>query len=88
MLRSYIFGLIILVGTHQDTSGAAKTIIEENLCRPENNTFTVGEELTYKIYYNWNFIWLSAGEVVFKVEDMGDQYKFTARGKTLSLIHI
>ena len=83
-LRSYIFGLIILVGTHQDTSGAAKTIIEENLCRPENNTFTVGEELTYKIYYNWNFIWLSAGEVVFKVEDMGDQYKFTARGKTYS----
>lgn len=84
MLRSYIFGLIIIIGSYQDTTGTAKSIKEENLCRPENNTFTVGEELTYKIYYNWNFIWLSAGEVVFKVEDMGEQYKFTARGKTYS----
>lgn len=50
----------------------------------ENGTFMAGEELTYKIYYNWNFIWLAAGEVVFKVDDLGDKYKFSARGRTYS----
>ncbi|MEO5581977.1 MAG: DUF3108 domain-containing protein [Saprospiraceae bacterium] len=54
------------------------------LCESENNTFSGGEELTYRIYYNLNFIWLSAGEVKFKVEDLGDMYKFSASGRTYS----
>jgi len=53
-------------------------------CDAKNNTFISGEQLTYKIYYNWNFIWLSAGEVVFNVEDLGEKYKLTARGRTYS----
>lgn len=61
-----------------------KIIEPIEICSPQNNTFIGGEELTYKIYYNWNFVWLSAGEVVFKVIDQGDSYKFTARGKTYS----
>lgn len=56
----------------------------EPACDANNNTFVAGEQLTYKIYYNWNFIWLSAGEVVFNVEDLGDKYKLTARGRTYS----
>lgn len=52
------------------------------VCRTENTSFQVGEELTYKIYYNWNFIWLSAGEVTFKVFDEGDTYHYQAIGKT------
>ncbi len=37
-------------------------------CYKENTAFQIGEKLTYKIYYNWGFIWLSAGEVYFKVD--------------------
>jgi len=55
---------------------------EQALCYMENKTFQTGEEMTYKLYYNWNFIWLSAGEVVFKVEDDGSHYKLIATGRT------
>jgi hypothetical protein len=51
-------------------------------CSTSNNTFQSGEEITYKIYYNWNFVWLSAGEVTFKVWDEGSQYHYQALGKT------
>lgn len=51
-------------------------------CQNSNFTFQNGEKLTYKIFYNWNFVWLSAGEVSFQVLDEGDQYHYKARGKT------
>jgi Protein of unknown function (DUF3108) len=44
--------------------------------------FAHGEELTYKIYYNWNFVWMPAGEVTFKIWDEGTQYHYQAYGKT------
>lgn len=51
-------------------------------CITTNNTFQHGEELTYKIYYNLNFIWVPAGEVTFKVFDEGNQYHYQAIGQT------
>jgi hypothetical protein len=59
-------------------------VASEALCKCENNTFSAGEELTYKLYYNLNFIWIAAGEVKFKVEDQGDRYKLSATGRTYS----
>ena len=53
-------------------------------CNAENNTFQGGEEITYKIYYQLNFIWLPAGRVVFRVEDLGDTYKISCTGRTIS----
>lgn len=53
-------------------------------CEMKNYTFEVGEQLTYKVYYNWNFVWLSAGEVTFQVHDEGDEYHVSARGSTYS----
>ncbi|MFN0174865.1 MAG: DUF3108 domain-containing protein [Saprospiraceae bacterium] len=47
-----------------------------------NVAFQHGERLTYKIYYNLNFIWVPAGEVTFKVFDEGNQYHYQARGET------
>ncbi len=44
--------------------------------------FQVGEKLTYKIYYNWNFVWLAAGEVTFEVMEDDRQYHFKAVGST------
>lgn len=46
--------------------------------------FKHGEELTYKIYYNWNFVWMPAGEVTFKIWDEGTQFHYQAFGKTYS----
>ncbi|HRH99534.1 MAG TPA: DUF3108 domain-containing protein [Saprospiraceae bacterium] len=46
--------------------------------------FQAKEKLTYKIFYNWNFVWLSAGEVVFEVKDEGDVYHIEVSGKTYS----
>ncbi|MBK8555120.1 MAG: DUF3108 domain-containing protein [Lewinellaceae bacterium] len=47
-------------------------------------SFQHGESITYKIYYNWNFVWLSAGEVTFNVFDEGSQYHYQAKGRTYS----
>ena len=53
-----------------------------DLCQMENYSFDHGETIVYRIYYNWNFIWLSAGEVVFRVQDKGDHYKMSVEGRT------
>lgn len=51
-------------------------------CASHDIVFQDGEEITYKLFYNWNFVWLSAGEVIFRVEDIGDSYHFSAVGRT------
>lgn len=51
-------------------------------CVTHNSVFQSGEELTYKLYYNWGYLWLSAGEVNFKITETSSTYIFEARGKT------
>ncbi|MFQ5448109.1 MAG: DUF3108 domain-containing protein [Saprospiraceae bacterium] len=51
-------------------------------CNTLNTAFDTGEELVYKVYYNWGFIWVSAGEIIFRVLDDDDQYHFQVIGKT------
>ena len=51
-------------------------------CHLENTAFKSGESVTYKVFYNWNFIWVAAGEATFTVEDLGDTYRFSADGNT------
>ena len=53
-------------------------------CYSENKAFAVGEEITYKIYYNWGVMWIPAGEVIFKVEDNDNLFHITATGRTYS----
>lgn len=50
--------------------------------RAVNGAFQHGEKITYKIYYNWNFVWLAAGEVTFKVFDEDKHYHYQAYGAT------
>lgn len=58
------------------------TIVPIDHCSIDNLAFQDGEEIVYKLYYNWNFVWLSAGEVVLKVKDLGNQFHFSAHGRT------
>ena len=51
-------------------------------CGITNSSFQDGEKLTYKLYYNWGYLWMSAGEVDFTVEDLGDEYHVKAVGRT------
>ena len=37
-------------------------------CTAENTAFKAGEELTYDLFYNWKFIWLSAGTATMDVK--------------------
>ncbi len=61
-----------------------KEIKSLEVCDVNNQAFENGEVIVYKLYYNWNFIWLSAGEVVFRVNEMEDHFKLTATGRTYS----
>jgi len=40
----------------------------QKVCSVSNTTFKAGEELSYKILYNWGAIWMNAGEAKFSVE--------------------
>ncbi|MCB0707293.1 MAG: DUF3108 domain-containing protein [Saprospiraceae bacterium] len=53
-----------------------------NACTITNTTFRAGEQISYKVYYNLNFVWIPAGEVVFNVEGMDGQYHISAVGNT------
>ncbi len=54
-------------------------------CFMQNTTFQAGEELVYRIYYNWNFVWLSAGEVRFKIDETPqNEYHVAVKGSTYS----
>ncbi len=59
-----------------------KTSLNQDPCFSSNTTFKAGEKLSYKVYYNWNFIWFSAGEVTFQVIDDDDQYHYQVIGET------
>lgn len=50
----------------------------------KESPFMAGEKIVYKIFYNWNFIWLSAGEVSFEVKDEGELYHIEVTGQTYS----
>ena len=49
--------------------------------------FDVGEKVTYDASYNWGFIWLNAGKVEFKVEEIEynglDAYHFKVYGTSI-----
>jgi hypothetical protein len=59
MLRSYLF-VIILFYCFSKSSGQ---------CSIRNTSFVVGEKIVYDIAYNWQFVWISAGEVTFMVKN-------------------
>jgi hypothetical protein len=72
---SYIFFLFTAFLSHAQSN-----------CKVENKSFKAGEDLHFKIYYNWGAIWMAAGESNFKVElaEMSSKsvYHFVGIGAT------
>ena len=62
------------------------TGVDDSFCEMENKTFASGENLSYKVYYNWNFVWLAAGRTNFTVKNEilngEDVYHLKAIGQT------
>lgn len=56
--------------------------LEAAYCNLENSSFKVGEKLVYKAYYNWQFVWVPAGEAIFQVQENNDFYEIIVTGKT------
>lgn len=81
------FPVLLLIATlslHQNKQSQTQShlVHQAATCSVENEAFKDGETITYKLYYNWNFVWLSAGEVQFKVKELDDQFHFSAVGTT------
>ncbi|MBK9733673.1 MAG: DUF3108 domain-containing protein [Saprospiraceae bacterium] len=51
-------------------------------CQIENTAILSGEKIVYKAYYNWEFVWIPAGEAVFNIIEKNDTYEITVRGTT------
>ncbi len=88
----YIFGgCFLLIGLFafvwpakgEKTSQSGVNELDEPICQMVNEAFAGGEKINYKIYYNLNFIWIPAAEVIFEVKDLGDQFYIKTEGKTL-----
>lgn len=76
---------VMAFASPSSVNNAEKTGFQQAIparCSIDNTAFQHGEELTYKLYYNWNFVWLSAGEVTFRVKDLGAEYHLSAYGQT------
>jgi len=79
-MKNSLFLLLVLILSLD--IAMAQDIQEVELCHIDNNTFQGGEKLRYRIYYNWKFIWVPAGEVEFSVEENGTHYNVEVIGKT------
>lgn len=38
-------------------------------CTADNQAFNAGESLSYKLYFNWRFIWITAGSASMTIKD-------------------
>lgn len=43
-------------------------LISEQNCSLQNKAYAPGEKMVFKFYYNWKALWLSAGEMTFRVD--------------------
>lgn len=79
--KSFLFASFLLMGL-LPFKGLMEAQHTPTQTASGENAFQNGELLTYKIYYNLNFIWVPAGEVTFKVFDEGAQFHYQAIGET------
>jgi hypothetical protein len=51
-------------------------------CAIENTSFMGGEKMVFTAYYNWQFIWIPAGEAHFNLKENTDSYEVSVYGTT------
>jgi len=55
---------------------------QDEACTYNHDRFGSGEVLKYRLYYNWKFVWIPAGEVRFSVQEDDEDYLIEVVGKT------
>lgn len=81
-LKIMLFTVVFLSAFLMAGFMSGPKISEVAYCDIENSSFKVGEKLVYKAYYNWQFVWVPAGEAVFQVQENKDFYEIIVTGKT------
>ena len=89
MIKKILLGLtiplmVLLIPKEDTITQIDKAAERYNSCGVTNTTFQSGEEITYSLQYKWGLMNIKAGEVTFKVEDLGESYRFSGFGKTSS----
>lgn len=73
----WVVSILWVQATEEDTT---------DICSLDNNAFAYGEDVTYKVYYNWKAVWIGAGTVGFTIDkakiDNKEMYHVKAFGKT------
>lgn len=77
-------GILAVVCLYLIVAFKSPTIETPFECHVENTSFSGGEELVYKVYYNWKVVWIPAGEVRFTIHEKEDTYLYKAIGKSYS----
>lgn len=74
MLSIWLISLMLLwAPEHPPVSDGVP--VTDRLCSLQNQAYQPGEKMVFKFYYNWKALWLSAGEMVFKVDTVDFQGK-------------
>jgi len=78
LLRWVLYTYLLVFSTN--------VLAQSEFCAAKNTSFKNGEKLTFKVYYNLNFVWINAGNAYFNTvqEDMDGHkvYHITGDGKT------
>ena len=61
-------------------SSPEKVFSSDFVCDLENQCFVSGEELVFKVYYNWKFIWVPAGQAHFKIVETDSLFIVDVKG--------
>lgn len=56
--------------------------MDDYSCNIHNTAIAGGEKIVYKAYYNWEFVWIPAGEAVFNIRETKDNFEVTVTGRT------
>jgi len=81
-IRTTLLSIFLLITMTLSAQMAPEISSEDNCGGIENNAFQGGEKLIYKLYYNWKFVWIPAGEVRFNVVENEDNFEVFVKGVT------
>lgn len=84
LITSLSLGTLLSGNTEPDLN--SRILPPAETCEIPHMAFQSGESLTYKVYYNWGSVWLSGGEVYFKLaqEDLNGVPVLHASGEATS----
>lgn len=74
--------LVVVLGINATYLEMRSDIPTNADCGITNTAIGSTERMVFKAYYNWQFVWLSAGEADFRIRDIGDAYEVKVYAKT------